>query len=358
MQKVRIFFKWFWLPIGLLFILLAYMGSQAYHHLIYHGVVENVTFTSDDIQLAGVVVKPTTPGPHPGIVILHGSGMQTRDKWFYRIHTNAFVRQGFAVLSYDKRGSGDSEGNLRTATFPDLTNDGVAAVAFLRSQPDVMPDQIGLFGVSESGWFTPEIAATDGEVAFIVNRVGPPLSVATTVLFEDKMAALNSGISEADTEDALQLIARILQFYIDAAADESVANGPEREMINASIAEMQKRPGVEDFFSVLPEYDAEEYSVRASKYAYDPYPFLTQIDIPMLYIMAGQDVNVPFESSVALLEELRQELDKDITIHAYPEADHYLYRWDMFPLEGLYVSGYLDLIETWATAQTRREVNM
>jgi hypothetical protein len=126
-------------------------------------------------------------------------------------------------------------------------------------------------------------------------------------------------------------------------------------MINASIAEMQDRPGVKDFLGVLPEYNAEEYKVRASKYAYDPYPFLTQIDIPMLYILAGQDVNVPFELSVALLEELRQELDKDITIQAYPEADHYLYKWDIFPLEGLYVSGYLDLIESWATAQIAKK---
>jgi hypothetical protein len=75
----------------------------------------------------------------------------------------------------------------------------------------------------------------------------------------------------------------------------------------------------------------------------------------MLYILAGQDVNVPFEPSVALLEELRQELDKDITIQAYPEADHYLYKWDIFPLEGLYVSGYLDLIESWATAQIAKK---
>jgi pimeloyl-ACP methyl ester carboxylesterase len=355
MIKTRIFFKWFWVPVGLLFILLAYVGAQAYYHLVYQGVVENITFTSNDIQLAGVLVKPNTPGPHPGMVILHGSGVQPRNKWFYRIHTNAFVRQGFAVLSYDKRGSGDSEDELRKATFPDLINDGVAAVSFLRSQPDIIPDQIGLFGVSESGWFTPEIAATDGEVAFIINRVGPPLPLATTALFEVKMEALNSGISEADTEDVLQLITRIWQFYIDAAADESVANGPERAMINASIAEMQDRPGVKDFLGVLPEYNAEEYKVRASKYAYDPYPFLTQIDIPMLYILAGQDVNVPFEPSVALLEELRQELDKDITIQAYPEADHYLYKWDIFPLEGLYVSGYLDLIESWATAQIAKK---
>ncbi len=73
----------------------------------------------------------------------------------------------------------------------------------------------------------------------------------------------------------------------------------------------------------------------------------------MLYIMAGKDVNVPFEPSVALLEVLKLDLNKDITIRVYPEAGHYLYQWKVFPLEGAYVSGYLDLIGTWAAEQIR-----
>ncbi len=79
------------------------------------------------------------------------------------------------MLSYDKRGDGGSEGDPQAVTFQDLTNDSAAAVAFLRSRSDVIPDQIGLLGTSESGWFTPEIAATVGDIAFIVNRVSPPL---------------------------------------------------------------------------------------------------------------------------------------------------------------------------------------
>jgi len=353
MNKVRISSKRIWVT-GVLLIVLIYMGAQAYSHLFYHGVVENVTFQSGDITLSGVLVKPTTPGPHPGIVLLHGAGQQTHNKWFYRIHTNEFVRQGFAVLSFDKRGSGDSGGDLSTATFQDLINDGLAAVAFLRAQPDVIPDQIGLFGVSESGWFTPEIALIDGDIAFIVNRAGPPLSWRKTVLFEVKNDALKAGISEADIEDVLSLQSRIWQFYIDSSGNESSANGLERDAINSLIADMQNRPGADDFFGPLPEYDARAYAVRASKYSYDPYPFLTEIDVPMLYVMAGRDINVPTETSIALLERIKLEQDKDITIKTFPESGHYFYRWDWFPLEGLYVPGYLEIIGDWTKEQIKQ----
>ena len=104
-------FRLLWIPVGLLLVLLAYAGSSAYYHLVYAGVAEKVTIQSGDTQLAGMLVKPDTPGPHPAIVLLHNSGPQTYNKWYYRIHTNVFVRQGFAVLSYDQRGSGGSEGD-------------------------------------------------------------------------------------------------------------------------------------------------------------------------------------------------------------------------------------------------------
>ena len=346
-------FKARWILIGISLIFLGYAIYFFNYHLVYAGVVENVTIQSGDTQLAGVLVRPTTPGPHPGVVLLHGSGSnQTYGKWYYRIHTNVYLRQGFAVLTYNKRGSGDSEIAYQTVTFQDLIDDGIAAVNFLRSQTDINPDQIGLLGVSESGWFTPEIAARTGDITFIVNRVSPPLPWRTTVLFEFKNELLDEGFSGTELDGILQLQTRIWQFYIDAAANGSVTNGPEREAINAILTDTQNRPGGEAIFEdALPEYNPEIYAAKASKYSYDPSPFLAEIDTPILYILAGKDVNVPFEQSAAALEQLKREFNKDITVQAYPEAGHYLYRWDWFPLEGFYVPGYLDLIGSWSAEQ-------
>jgi len=342
-----------WIPIGILLALLVYAGFFINYHLVYAGIAEKVAFQSGDIKLTGILVRPDTPGPHAGVVLLHGSGSnQTSGKWYYRIHTNVYLRQGFAVLSYDKRGSGNSDIDYRTVTFQNLIDDGVAAVYFLRSREDIIPYQIGLLGVSESGWFAPEITARAGDIAFIVNRVSPPLSWKQTVLFEFKNELLNEGFSGTELEEILQLQTRIWQFYIAAAADKSVANETEREAINTILADTQNRPGGEAIFNdTLLEYNAEEYASRASKYSYDPSPFLAELDTPMLYILAGKDVNVPFDQSVALLEELKLEHHKNITIKSYPEADHYLYRWDWLPIEGLYVPGYLDLIGNWAVEQ-------
>jgi len=341
-----------WLLVGLLLVLLMYAMILINYNLVYAGIAEKITLQSGDVQLAGMLVKPDTPGPHPAIVLLHGSGPQTYNKWYYRIHTNTFVRQGFAVLSYDQRGSGNSEGDLKKTGFPDMVNDGIAAVDLLRSQPDINPDQIGLYGISESGWYSPEIAKKSGKVAFIINRVSPPVSWMTTVSHEIKIWLVNEGYTDKEISGILQLQNRIWQFYIDSAESKSYAVDAERDAINTILADTLNRPGGKEVFEdVLAEYDSDVLAAKASKLSYDPLPFLKEIDIPMLYILAEDDINIPFEASFEALEGLIQDFNKDISIQTYPGAGHYLYRWNWFPLEGLYVPGYLDLIGSWAAEQ-------
>jgi len=54
----------------------------------------DVRIPSGSVVLAGTLLLPPTPGPHPGVVIVHGSGSQTRDA--YRAIASAFARRGIA----------------------------------------------------------------------------------------------------------------------------------------------------------------------------------------------------------------------------------------------------------------------
>ena len=63
-------FKWLWVSLGLLILLIVFMISQ----LRFHGEVEKISFKSIGLEIEGVLVYPKGQGPHPAIVILHGSG--------------------------------------------------------------------------------------------------------------------------------------------------------------------------------------------------------------------------------------------------------------------------------------------
>ena len=343
--------KWILIPVIFIIVLAIYVNEK----LAYKGKVQYVTFHSD-IEIEGILIYPSTPGPHPAIVLLQGAGgaHQNYDKWYNRFHANVLLDKGFAVLAYTKRGSGNNNIDYTFFTYKDLVKDALSSVEFLRKQPDIDVNKIGLMGISESGWFTPEIAAIDGNIKFIINRVSSPFSVPKTVIHERRMDALAEGFSEQEVEEEiLPLTTRIWQFYIDVYNDPSMANGPERIAINKKMAEMQNHGRLKKWFTYdkLNAYEPRLYRAKGMNYSYDPLPYLKEIEVPMLYIMAGKDINMPTVSIVEFLYEFKKKENKNITVKVYPDAGHYLYRWESLPIEGLYEPGYLDLLSMWAAEQ-------
>jgi uncharacterized protein len=121
-------------------------------HFEFDRKPEPIIFRDGDVQLSGVLVEPEGVGPFPAVVFAHGAGPATHDEPAFVIHANSFLRQGFAVLSYDKRGSGGSTGNLELSDYDDLAADLEAAVAYLRTRTEIAKSKIGVLGRSEGGW--------------------------------------------------------------------------------------------------------------------------------------------------------------------------------------------------------------
>ena len=104
--------------------------------------VEDVMFKNSkaNIKLAGTLTTPEGDGPFPAVVLISGSGPQNRDEELlghkpFLVLSDYFTRNGIAVLRYDDRGVGDSEGDFSTTSF-DFANDADAAVAYLKSNFD------------------------------------------------------------------------------------------------------------------------------------------------------------------------------------------------------------------------------
>lgn len=143
----------------------AIAGIWAIHTYRFRGVVEHISFQSGEVTMNGLFIKPAGPGPHPTVVLLHGSGPLPGDGPPVRIMANAFLKSDIATLTYDKRGVGSSGGTFRRNAYGDFIDDGISAVRYLESRDDVDRDAIGLLGSSEGSLIAPEIAARSGTVA-------------------------------------------------------------------------------------------------------------------------------------------------------------------------------------------------
>lgn len=324
----------------------------------FKGQKEQVVFHSD-IAIEGLLLRPEGEGPHPAIILLHGSGgnHQEYNKLYFKFHANAFLEKGFSVLVYTKRGSGNNKVDYNNFTYQQLLDDAHAALRFIRNHEDIDQQNVGIMGLSESGWFTPELAYLDGNIRFIINRVSSPFSYTKTVIHEVKMDALDEGFTEAEiSEQIVPLTQRIWQFYIDVYKDPSMANGTEREAIDTLLTQANNNERLSKWFTYqnLSIYDSVRYTSKGQRYSYDPLPYLKEINCPMLYVMGEKDKNIPTEQVVEFLESFRQGEHKKIEIKVYEGASHYLYKYGLEdgPFEGwLYQDGYLELLTSWAAEQ-------
>lgn len=149
-------------------------------------VVGPAAFADGPVRLVGRVLRPPGRGPFPGLVIVPGAERARRttyDLWAY-----FFAAHGFAVLTYDKRGVGDSGGTYeRAATTPNLealAADALAGVRWLRAQPFVDPRRLGLEGSSQAGWVIELAAARSSAVRFATMQSAPAMSVGRQLAYD------------------------------------------------------------------------------------------------------------------------------------------------------------------------------
>jgi len=135
---------------------------------------QTVAFPNGDLELHGLLYKPEGAGPFPAVLYNHGSAAGLLNNQAFDAIAPIFVERGWAFFAPYRRGQGLSEaagpyivdeiaaarrrGGLaeadRTATrllSTDHLSDQLAALAWLRAQPDIRPDAIAAMGNSFGG---------------------------------------------------------------------------------------------------------------------------------------------------------------------------------------------------------------
>lgn len=139
----------------------------------------DLTVTADDgTVLPGTLTLPEGPGPHPAVLLLHGSGPLDRDGNARKVPMNlgppladTLARAGVATLRHDRRGVGASPGNWQESGFTGNRRDASAALRALRAHPAVRTGSVGVVGHSEGALHGMTLAAR-GETEAVVLLAG------------------------------------------------------------------------------------------------------------------------------------------------------------------------------------------
>lgn len=222
---------------------------------------KDIKFISEGISLAGTVFTPNNT--QAAVVLVHGSGQEKRMMDFAAILAN----NGIAVLTYDKRGVGESAGiyagpevgtnNVDFSNLNLLSLDASAAVNTLFKHLPNNKIPIGLIGASQAGWIIPLTAEKNKKVEFMTIFSGALITAKQQLRF---------------------------QFYTN---------------------------GDQNFWDTHSEEEARKHVFNdPDKYEFvdtNPNDVLAKLSIPGFWIFGGKDIQVPVKLSIEYLDKLKSK---------------------------------------------------
>ena len=234
-----------------------------------------IKFVSEGISLAGTVFTPNNI--QAAVVIVHGSGQEKRMIDFAANLAN----NGIAVLTYDKRGVGESAGvyagpevgtnNVDFSNLNLLSLDASAAVNTLSKQLHNDQIAIGLIGGSQAGWIIPLAAEKNRKVKFMTIFSGALITVKEQLRF---------------------------QFFTN---------------------------GDKNFWNTHSEEEARKHVFNdPDKYEFidtNPNDVLSKLSIPGIWIFGSKDIQVPVKLSIEYLDKLKST-GKPYEYKLFPNLGH------------------------------------
>jgi pimeloyl-ACP methyl ester carboxylesterase len=292
---------------------------------------EDVIFTNEKfkIKLAGTLTIPFGTGPFKTVIMITGSGPQNRNEEIlghkpFLIIADYLSRNGIAVLRYDDRGVGGSEGKYSEATSADLATDVEAALNFLKNNPKINQKEIGLIGHSEGGLIAPILASTNHDIGFIVSLAGPGVLGEQIILRQTKEISILSGMNEKDVKE----IAETNKKLYSVVKKENDNKNAEVKVLSVyrKILEKKKNPNtdIETALNQLKsQFGANSYTWFRYFIMTDPAIYWKKVKCPVLALNGDKDIQVVADENIPAIEHaLKSSGNNSVKTVILPGLNH------------------------------------
>jgi len=236
-------------------------------------LIKEIVFESEGIKLAGSIYSPKDA--QAAVVLVHGSDPVPRMTELAEL----LAKNGLLVLTYDKRGVGESGGvyvgpqvgtnNISVDNLTLLAKDASAAINVVHQHNKDLP--IGLIGASQAGWIIPIAALKNSLVEFMVLFSSPTINTLEQLRF---------------------------QFY---------TNGREDFWVNHTDEDAREHT----------KNDPDKYQFKAT----DPKVSLTALSIPGLWLFGEKDIQIPVKMCMEQLNQLKAQ-GKPFEYVMFPSLGH------------------------------------
>lgn len=245
--------------------------------------------------LPGTLSIPKGRGPHPAVVLVHGSGPNDRDETVgpnrvFKDLAWGLASRGIAVLRYDKRTyvypQQVAEQLPNLTVEQEVIEDALLALQAVRQNASIDPKRVYLLGHSLGGMLAPEIAVRDGRVAGVVLLAAPARP------FDEVLLGQLRHVASVDPNQAQATALAIEQ--LEAFRAGTLSEG-------------------DNILGMRPNY-LRDLMGR------DPLSFVKQLNVPLFVAQGGRDYQVTIEDFALWEAALRGR--KDVALMPYPNLNH------------------------------------
>jgi pimeloyl-ACP methyl ester carboxylesterase len=263
---------------------------------------QSVNFFSEGARVAAHLYQPSPlPSRVPAIILCHGfAGVK---ELLLPSFARFFCERGFAVLCFDYRGFGESEGEPGRLVPEYQIRDIRNAITYIQSRDEIDPDRIALWGTSFGGANAIVTAAQDKRVKCLCVQL----------TFGDGERVITGAMSPEDKTKFLDTIRKMQQKKVTTNKELMVP-------INKILTDEQSRAFYNEKVASFPALHIKiPFLTVAATMEHKPETYLNSVTIPIHIVAAGNDsVNPPGESQI-----LHAKANEPKALFNVENASHY-----------------------------------
>jgi len=291
---------------------------------------EEISFESNGLQLFGTMWHPVKSF-NKGLVLVTSSG--NADRSASRAEAILFAKKGYTTFHYDKRGTGNSEGNWEAATMEELLSDDTNALQVFSAKSGIPLSKTGIKGSSQGATKIPYILneLTDLSYGIVVSCPG-------TTLLESDLNYWKNNNSDAlgkDMHEAINLQRKVFEY---------IAGTIDRTELEKSIAAEQEKL----WFSKIWVPNLEEVQID-TKLNYSPIPYFEKTQQPILIVQGTSDEIIPANSYASIATALEKAKNSHFETVLLEGASHSMNKVAKsdFPYWSKLHPAYIKTLEDW-----------